>query len=113
VMSGNAIDVLATLDRIAESCAYRAGITAEGLQDSAADWRRVARNYAANLAEVRDAIADLIEACKAFDRWNYEVQSAKVNGESVYSFAELQEMRERAAALASAALARIKEPQSP
>lgn len=46
-------------------------------------------------------------ALRAYDHWNYEVQSARVNGESVYSHAELQEMREKAVAMGRAALARI------
>lgn len=59
-----------------------------------------------DLAEARDAVAELMAALRAYDRWHYEVQSARVNGESVYSYSEMQEMREKAAALGSAALAR-------
>ena len=52
------------------------------------------------------AAPDLLEALRAYDRWNYEVQSARVNGESVYSYDELQEMRKAADALAQAAIAK-------
>jgi hypothetical protein len=51
------------------------------------------------------AVAGLVEALKAWDRWNYEVQSAKANGESIYSFDELQAMRTDAQRKSDAALA--------
>jgi hypothetical protein len=51
------------------------------------------------------AVAGLVEAAKAWDRWSYEVQSAKANGESIYSFDELQAMRTDAQRKSDAALA--------
>lgn len=80
-MSG--VDVLAVMDAQIEECAVF------------------------GMAEARAAVADLIEALRAYDRWDYEIRSARVNGESVYTYAELQEMREKAAELGSAALARV------
>ena len=45
------------------------------------------------------AAPELLEALKAWDRWDYEVQSAKANGESVYSFQDLVYMRVKASQL--------------
>lgn len=49
-------------------------------------------------------VTDAMVALMAWQRWDYEVQSAKVNGESVYSFAELTAMRDTARTLTEAAL---------
>ena len=43
-------------------------------------------------------------ALREWDNWNYEVRSASVNGESIYSFADLKGMREKAEGLTALAL---------
>jgi len=58
------------------------------------------------------AAPELLEACKALDHWLYEVGSARANGESVYSYTELQSMRDNAAELARAAIAKATGEQS-
>lgn len=63
--------------------------------------------HVAMYSEHRDTVAGLAEALRAWDRWNYEVQSARANGESVYSHDELQEMRKTADALTQSALAKF------
>lgn len=62
------------------------------------------------LAEFESAlplVAELIDAVRAYDQWSYESSSARATGESVYSYNELQAMRERAIVLGSRVLARI------
>ena len=60
-----------------------------------------------DLTEARAVVADLIEAAQAWNRWDYEVMSAKVNGESVYSFNELSALREFARGLTESTLIKI------
>lgn len=63
--------------------------------------------YVEQMELVRTLIADLIEAARHWNRWDYEVMSAKVNGESVYSFNELSAMREFARGLTESTLSKI------
>lgn len=59
------------------------------------------------MIEAREAVAELVEAAKAWNHWDYEIESAKVNGESVYSHEELFDMRVEARRKTDAALARV------
>jgi len=66
----------------------------------------VAQMVSAANARLIAAAPELLEACKALDHWLYEVGSARANGESVYSYTELQSMRDNAAELVRAAIAK-------
>lgn len=61
-------------------------------------------------AVLMTAAPELLSALIAYSNWDYEVQSAKVNGESIYSFAELTSMREDARKLGDAAIAKATQP---
>lgn len=56
--------------------------------------------------EMFAAVIDLLEALEAWDHWDYEVSSARANGESIYSAADFAEMREKARRLTQAAIAK-------
>jgi hypothetical protein len=49
------------------------------------------------------------EALEAWMTWDYEVQSAKVNGESIYSSDDFRRMRFEATGKGQAALAQLKD----
>lgn len=51
---------------------------------------------------------DLVAALKAWDVYDRESRSAKATGESAYSFTDFQRMRDNAALLTDAALAKVR-----
>lgn len=55
-------------------------------------------------AQAIAAVPDMIEALEAWEHWDYEVQSAKVNGESIYDHRDFQRMRDDAEQKMRAAL---------
>lgn len=60
------------------------------------------------------AVRELVEALEAYYSWDYNVQSAKINGESIYSFDDFRRMRMEASDKADKAItnfASIKEPK--
>ena len=94
------VDVLAVMHDLVDS--YEAAAIYQGEGNYGLD-----ESLMADAKEALAAVDELAAALREYDRWNYEVQSAKQTGESVYSYAELTAMREKAVAMGQAALARI------